>query len=162
MERARNESLTIVVPNNGPRAEGPPWSMRMRYHKEMAIIEGARNEGSIGPDLAWLPLTRDQAQMLQDGGRSRAVFYNLTTGLRTFDAFKRRLNTHGRPGTNEIIRDNLFIAVGWNREIHARSERQERWNLDDRSGVRDYLGSRWMGVRRLSNQRRQMGETNLR
>ena len=23
---------------------------------------------------------------------------------------------------NEIIRDNLFIAVGWNQEIHARSE----------------------------------------
>ena len=52
MEGARNESLTILVPNNGPGPEGPPWSMRMRYHKEMAIIEGARNEDSIGPDLA--------------------------------------------------------------------------------------------------------------
>ena len=122
MEGARNESLTVLVPNNGPGPEGPPWSMRMRYHKDMAIIEGARNEDSIGPDLAWLPLTRDQAQMLQDGGRSRAVFYNLTTGLRTFDVFKRRLNAHGTPGMNEIVRDNLFIAVGWNREIHARSE----------------------------------------
>ena len=82
MEGARNESLTLLVPNNGPGPESPAWSMRMRYHKEMAIIEGARNEDSIGPDLAWLPLTRDQAQMLEDGGRSRAVFYNLTTGLR--------------------------------------------------------------------------------
>ena len=68
MEGARNESLTLLVPNNGPGPEGPAWSMTMRYQQEIAIIEGSRNEDSIGPDLAWLPLTRDQAQMLQESG----------------------------------------------------------------------------------------------
>ena len=95
MEGTRNESLTILVPNTGPRAQGPPWSMKMRYHKEMAIIKSARNEESIGPDLAWRPLTRDQAQMLQDGGRSTTVFYNLTTGLRTCNAPVYRIRRSG-------------------------------------------------------------------
>ena len=122
MEGAKNESLSLLVPNNGSRGENPPWSMTMRFEKDMAVIEGARNEDSTGPDLAWLPLTQYQAEMLQSGGRSRAVFYNLTTGLRASDAFKRHLNAHGTLSTNDSFRDNILIAVGWNREIHARSE----------------------------------------
>ena len=122
VEGTKNESLTLLIPNNGSASEGPPWSVTIRYQKEMAVIEGARNEDGSGPDLAWLPLTRDQAHTLQNAGRSGAVFYNLTTGLRTFDAFKRKIRARGTPSTNEIIRDNLFMAVGWNREIHARSD----------------------------------------
>ena len=118
---ARDNSLTLLVPNHGPRAESPPWSGTMPYPRATAVIEGGGCEEATMPDLAWWPLTPEEVQGLTDRRGSGAKFYNLNKGLQKYGAWKQRLKAAGGMSENEMLSNNIFMAVGWNQQIHGRT-----------------------------------------
>ena len=120
-EGARNDSLTLLVPNNGPRGENPPWSTTMPYPRATAVIEGGAYEKGTMPDLAWWPLTAEEAGRLRDRRGSGVEFYNLNKGLKKYGTWEQNLKAVGGLSENEIVSDNLFVAVGWNQQIHGRT-----------------------------------------
>lgn len=71
--------------------------------------------------MVWLPLSQEQAHTLQNDAQSRAVFYNLTEGLRNHDRYKSQGRVNGPRSDKELMGQHVYIAVGWNHEIHTRS-----------------------------------------
>ena len=132
LERAipgtRHGSLSLMVASNISEHGGSPRPATIPYDRERAVIEGRSNTGWTGPDLAWLPLSQEQAHALQNDAQSRAVFYNLTEGLRSQDRYKSQGRVDGPRSDMELMGQHVYIAVGWNHEIHARS-------VEGRSGI---------------------------
>lgn len=121
MPGTQGGKVSLLVPAHGAGPDSPPYSVTFGYDKRIATIVGAMNTSIDGPDLAWLPLTQEQARSLGDSAHSRAVFYNLATGLRAYDAFKAEGRREEPRNTEQYLRQHLYMAVGWNHEIHARS-----------------------------------------
>ena len=134
-----NRLMTLLAWNNKPAGESPPWGIEIGFDSAITITEGAGNRQSTGPDLGWLNLSIEQANGLQYGNGSGAVFYNLTQGLCRLDAFLRGPYGKGLPGADEIVRDNMFVATGWNREVQERS-----------GGRRYFFGITEVGAKRMS------------
>ena len=121
MPGTQRGKVTLIVPAHGAGPESPAYSATFGYDKEVATIVGAGNTSIEGPDLAWLPLTHEQARSLQDNAHSRAVFYNLTTGFHAHDSYKTQGRRLGPPSADQYLKQHMYMAVGWNYEIHARS-----------------------------------------
>ena len=121
MPGTQSGKLTLLVPA-GAGSEDVAYSATFGYDKAIATIEGAGNTSIEGPDLAWLPLTHDQARSLRDNARSRAVFYNLTTGFRLHDSYKTEGRKKGSRSREQYLSQHVYMAVGWNHEIQARSD----------------------------------------
>ena len=117
----QTRKVTLLVPATGSGRGDPAYSATFGYDKEIATIVGAGNTSIDGPDLAWLPLTHEQARSLQDNACSRAVFYNLTTGFRAQDSYKTDGRRQGPRSTDRYLKQHVYMAVGWNHEIQARS-----------------------------------------
>ena len=125
LAHARNEkgraSFTLFLPSNRPAGEDQAWTVQIPYDMDMTAIEGADYEDGEGPDLAWMPLNPAHAHSIRDNARSAAVFFNLTTGLRMHGFYKERERTLGAQNPEELMNQQVHVAVGWNMEIHARS-----------------------------------------
>ena len=123
--RARNEkgrrSFTLFLPSNRARGEDQAWTVQIPYDMDMTAIEGADYEDGEGPDLAWMPLNPAHAHSIQDNARSAAVFFNLSTGLKTHALYKERERTQGVKNPEAFLNQQVHLAVGWNMEIHTRS-----------------------------------------
>ena len=119
-------SLTLLLATVVRDREGRPQAATIPYLEHSAVVIGAGNEMSTGPDLAWLPLAAEDARALQGNARSRAVFYNLAAGLRTSDELKAHVRAHGGIDQDEYFRSHVSMAVGWNKEIHTRDPARGR------------------------------------
>ena len=118
-------SLTLLIPATAAGPESPPYFATVPYAKELAVIEGASNTdsgGSGGPDLGWLPLTLEQAHSIQTNARSRSVFYDYAKGLRIRDMYKNKYRKQGDRNSTDYLSHHMNMAVGWNYEIHKRSD----------------------------------------
>ena len=121
VEDTLSRSLTLIIPYAGAGPDRSPFYATLPYLRNAATIEGSNNSDGTGPDLAWLPLSAEQAVLIRSHKRSRAVFFNLTAGLRTFDAFKGITLAHQKVNPIHYIRQSMYTTVGWNHEIHERS-----------------------------------------
>ena len=129
LRHARSEmgraSFTLFLPSNRPPGEDQAWTARVPYEMDRITIEGMDFEDGEGPDLAWIPLNPADAYSIRDHARSAAVFYNLSTGLRTHTLYKERERTLGAQDPEELLNQQVHLAVGWNMQIHARSRGRE-------------------------------------
>lgn len=114
-------SLTLIIPNSAASPNRSPFYLNVPDFRNAAIIHGSNNSDATGPDLAWLHLSADQAVSIRSHKRSRAVFFNLTTSFRTLDDFKQLSHTGQMANPHQHLLQNMYIAVGWNHESHARS-----------------------------------------
>ena len=126
LARARNEtgrgSFTLYLPTSQAAEETQAWTVKVPYDMEMITIEGANYDRGEGPDLAWMPINPKHAGSIRDSARSAAVFFNLTTGLRTHALYMERERTYGQRHPEDLLNQQVHLAVGWNMEIHARSK----------------------------------------
>ena len=81
MEGTHGDRLTLLIPSHATGPVTEAYAATVPFRTRTPFTEGAKNKSSLGPDLAWFPLARNEARSLENTARSRAVFYSLTKGL---------------------------------------------------------------------------------